>query len=264
MSRLIIPPFVGSGTPPKYGKAAYDETALLEPNLLIPGDTPIGSIRIAHNDPALLGYWLFRDSKIPNLVDNVGVFNIGGNAYLEPSNGYVLSRGDDVIKMVPVYLFPSSNYEITLIIKFFITTSDQTDHQLIACSDDGGSRDWTFYKATPSGGSKLIWSPNPGSSNTVESDSALTLQTWHTAVCITDRINSRMFLDGVLQSNTEAVTAITTPAWRYLWVGQRGDSASVLKLDGKIRYLKVFLRGLSDGEVSAELSDPHWRLTLAG
>jgi len=49
--RIITPPFIGSVTPSTHGKAAYDKTAVLAPELLVKGKLPIGKVALDKSNP---------------------------------------------------------------------------------------------------------------------------------------------------------------------------------------------------------------------
>ena len=114
------------------------------------------------------------------------------------------------------------------------------------------SAPWTAYEIwADDAGNVFKWTvrDSGGTARTVVADSALVANRWyHIAAILDSNYKSRLYIDGVLQSQTQSNASLFAPNSNLI-LG--GNSSTNQGWDGPIDDIRFYKRALSPGEVKA-------------
>ena len=85
--------------------------------------------------------------------------------------------------------------------------------------------------------------------HTIYSDETISNDGWHHVVCMRDSGVMKMYVDGILQADTQANTTSVSSGTFDMSFGARWHGGGAVYTDGKMAHIRMFSRVLSQGEV---------------
>lgn len=229
-----------------------EDTLLREPNLWTPKSKPVGIVKVDWSHPltdGLIAYWAMLErgeSRVFDLVSHEEGTVIGTAAW-EP-DGLLFNGTSDYVHAFNYLPGFSNNTDFTIIISF--TSTDIASPQGLVAGRNIGSAGWTFSVV----GSKLAFYTSPdwwSSNTTLSSDTEYIAAITHD----TSADELRFYINGRPDGTSTPGTFFDVG---YLSIGS-WDAADTLAylLEGKTRFVQMFNRKLTDGEIAALYRDPY-------
>jgi len=270
--RLITPPFVGSVTSPEYGKIAVDEKALLAPELLIPGEKPVGGVEINWDNSItnkLTGFWLFRPDiagREANYVKRDFLYSGNiidiPNPYVGSSDGIVFQFNGDADTCIQGPKRDTNHYfPATYIVSFKLDSASIFTGLIQTGFVTNSNNRWgIWYRGDQSNTIQAI-ATAPNTKSAI-STTQCEVDKWYVAAGTFATSERRVYVNGMYEAiNTD----IVSPVMGDDSLQKFGNLTSVdFPFFGQMKYAMRFNRILTDSEVYSLYKNPYQFLRPIG
>ncbi len=210
-------------------------------------------------DPNLVGWWPFNtNANDYSGYSNDGTFHMGANLTIDPERNIVLQLdgSSDFIEIVDDSILDVTEFSVSV---WFKVVLDDTEKLIIQKRERWKNNYYVNFwiQVNDNSDDKIYAITADGSTiSTVGSDNPVIADTWYHVVQVFDGTTHMMYVNGVLQSDTD--TSITSPyisGDQKTYIGRDTNGGWGGDFNGSIDNVRIYDKALSAEEIQQLFQD---------